>query len=166
MLRANLIAQHASSMIYVNTPTKRKSMIFDDNRNNYRTFFFSCWQKYREQKPLEPLEKQLVDIMLYHPEYHDLLTNPEVYLDRDYNSPSIGETNPFLHLGLHQALVEQLQTNRPKGITELFQHLVHKTGNTHQAEHQLMDVLMQFIYQNQNNASVTEQDYLNALAQL
>lgn len=141
-------------------------MIFDNNRTNYRTFFFSCWQKYREQKPLEPLEKQLIDIMLRHPEYHDLLTNPEIYLEKDFNNPIMGETNPFLHLGLHQALLEQLQTNRPLGIIEIFQRVVHKTGNAHQTEHQFMEVLMQFIYENQTQAATSEQDYLAALAKL
>jgi hypothetical protein len=37
-------------------------------------------------------------------------------LYRDFTRPGEGE-NPFLHMGLHLALREQIATDRPAGIT-------------------------------------------------
>ncbi len=55
--------------------------------------------------------------------------------------PELGETNPFLHLSLHLGLIEQLSTNLPKGIRELYQYAVSYYKNSHDAEHSLMTAL-------------------------
>ena len=72
------------------------------NIQDTRPFFFDTWEKHKRSKPLTPLEAQLIDVILSHPEYHALLDNPKLATDRTYFA-ELGETNPFLHMGLHLA---------------------------------------------------------------
>jgi len=134
-------------------------MIFSNQRQDIRLFFFETWRKYKNQLPLEPLEQQLIDIILQHPEYHYIFDNPEEFIDRDY-SPEFGETNPFLHLALHQAIQDQITTNRPTGITSTYQALVKKIGDTHTTEHKIMSILIEALYQAQKQGSFDERIYL------
>ena len=39
------------------------------------------------------------------------------------------QINPFLHISLHLAIIEQVQTNRPFGINEAYYKLVNKYNN-------------------------------------
>jgi hypothetical protein len=78
--------------------------------------------------------------MLMHPEYQHLFQNPEKAQDQDYFQ-TLGETNPFLHLGLHLTILEQLSLNQPQGITDLYQQSVLRFGEPHQAHHCLMNSL-------------------------
>jgi len=48
-----------------------------DNREESRRFFVQAWRKYRDDEPLEPLERVLAEIILRHPEYHAELDNAE-----------------------------------------------------------------------------------------
>ena len=41
--------------------------------------------------------------------------NPNTPLDRDY-TPEGGQANPFLHMGLHLGIREQVATDRPAGL--------------------------------------------------
>ena len=85
-------------------------MFFQD-RKKQREFLVNSWQKYTSNKPLDPLEEQLVSVIKIHPEYHDLIGN----IESEY-FPDQGEVNPFLHINLHLALRDQLSINQPKGI--------------------------------------------------
>jgi len=50
-----------------------------------------------------------------------------------------GDTeNPFLHMGLHLAVREQLSIDRPPGVREIQQALAARLGE-HDAEHVLME---------------------------
>ena len=76
-------------------------------------------------------------------------------------SPEKGETNPFLHMGLHLAIREQVATDRPPGIAALFNNLRDKTGDPHAAEHRALDCLAETLWEAQrNNALPAEQAYL------
>ena len=94
---------------------------------------------------MEPLEAQIADVITLHPEYHLALEQPEAALDRDY-SPESGQSNPFLHMGLHLAVRDQLATNRPAGIREAFESIVRKLGSEHDAEHQVIECLAEAIW--------------------
>jgi hypothetical protein len=59
-------------------------------------------------------------------------------LDKDFQT-EMGETNPFLHLSLHLVLLEQIQTNQPRGITKLFQQALERFLDVHEAEHCIMN---------------------------
>ena len=43
--------------------------MYTNDRDAYRHAFYTAWQKYQKKLALEPLEKQLVEIILLHPEY-------------------------------------------------------------------------------------------------
>ena len=138
-------------------------MLYTTERQHLREVFFRAWRNYREQKPLEEMERVIVNIALRHPEYHNVLDDPSRHEDRDY-LPESGQTNPFLHMALHIAIHEQLSTARPTGIREAYQALLRRFDDAHIAEHQMMDCLAQTLWQSQREQETpSETDYLACL---
>jgi hypothetical protein len=125
--------------------------MFSRDRHTYRQAFMAAWAKSQSGQPLEPLEAQIVGVLRLHPEYQPLFEDPEASLDRDW-SPGQWESNPFLHLGLHLAVLEQLTIDRPTGIRRLHRHLVSATGDVHEAEHRIMACLAKALWRVQNEA--------------
>lgn len=140
-------------------------MIFDNDRTKLRMPFFETWRKMQENEALEPLEQQLANIILQHSEYHAILANPAANLEKDY-WPELGETNPFLHMALHQAIYEQISTNRPQGITAVYKTLCEQSGDPHMTEHYMVETLTETLWKMQQGENVSEQDYLNKLRQI
>ena len=137
--------------------------MFSQDRNQLRQMFFHTWQKQRNGEPLEPLESLIAAIIEQHPEYHHLLSDKEANLDKDF-SVEMGQTNPFLHMAMHIAIQEQLGTQRPAGIVQLYQQLCHKAANPHDAEHQMMECLGEMMWHAQrNNQPPDENHYLTCL---
>jgi hypothetical protein len=140
--------------------------MFGQDRNQMRQVFLQAWRKHNENQDLEPLEELIVSILGQHPEYQPLLENEDKALARDY-LPESGETNPFLHMGMHIAIHEQLSTDRPAGIAALFQQLVMQAGEPHMAEHQVMDCLGEMLWRAQRDGRMPdEQGYLDCLRKL
>ena len=140
--------------------------MFSDNRTEIRGVFTRSWAKAGEGVPLEPLEALIVEVARQHPEYHALLGDPETALDRDY-LPEQGQTNPFLHMGMHISIREQVQSDRPAGITLLYGQLVARTGDPHEAEHRLMECLGQMLWEAQRRGTPPdERDYLTCARRL
>lgn len=138
--------------------------MFNPSRDQARQFLFDTWHKYQARQPLSALESMTLEIILRHPEYHALLNAPERYLERDY-LPEQGETNPFLHLGLHLAIAEQLSIDQPPGIAGNYQALLAKSGDPHLAQHQVMDCLGEMIWQAQRSRSAPDAAvYLDCLS--
>ena len=136
--------------------------MFSNNRDELRQFYFDSWRKFKNNTELTPLEQQIVAVIKEHPEYHELLENKEKVLSQDY-LPEMGDTNPFLHMGMHIGLQEQISTNRPNGIRELYYSLAVQLG-VHNAEHEMMDCLAEAIWTAQrNNAAPDDSAYLNCL---
>jgi hypothetical protein len=82
-------------------------------------------------------------------------------------SPGDGKTNPFLHMGLHLAIRDQLATNSPSGISQVFQNLTTKSSNPHDVEHRMLDCLAETLWEAQNqNAPPDEQKYLERLRKI
>lgn len=109
------------------------------DRNQTRRFFQQAWRKHLQYRPLEPLEKQLVTLISQHPEYHPLLENDDA-LEIDF-AADIG-SNPFLHLGLHLSLRDQIATDSPKGIQAIAHKLLARHHDTHEVEHKMMECLI------------------------
>src|SRR6188768_3590042 len=107
-----------------------ESMPFFDtqSRDQLRNVYIEAWRKRREGLPMEPLEMQVADVIELHPEYQAALTDPQRVLDGDY-SPEGGQSNPFLHMGLHLAVRDQLATDRPLGIRKAFAAVAKRTGD-------------------------------------
>jgi hypothetical protein len=139
-------------------------MIFGQNRQELRQMYVDAWQKSGNAEVLSPLEAQIAAVVQQHPEYQPMLD--QAALDSDFQ-PEGGQTNPFLHMGLHLAIREQVGTNRPAGITAIHQHLSQKTGDSHTAEHQMIDCLAESLWEAQGaNQPPDEQKYLERLQRL
>ncbi len=136
--------------------------MFSDNRDEYRKIFFAAWQKHKEKQPLQPLEAQLIDIILMHPEYQNILDDPASYHAKDF-----ADSNPFLHMSLHLGIREQVATHRPAGIGQIYQQLCEKYKDIHHAEHQMMEYLAKTLWESQQNGKMPgEAEYLEGLKKL
>jgi len=139
-------------------------MIFGQDRMQLRIMYAEAWRKQCERLPMSPLEAQIAAIIELHPEYHADITSDD--LDRDY-TPDGGQTNPFLHMGLHLGIREQVSTNRPPGIADILEVLRAKLGDAHAAEHQMIDCLAETLWEAQNqNRAPDESKYLERLRYL
>lgn len=141
-------------------------MIFNQNRKQSRERFVESWSKHLRGETLDPLEKQIVDVIDEHPEYHALLVADDEQLERDYNG-SDGQSNPYLHMGMHLALREQVGTNRPNGIAMITRTLLMKYQDGHTVEHMMMECLGEMLWNAQSNRTEPdEQAYLEKLKRL
>jgi hypothetical protein len=131
-------------------------MLFGQDRDQLRTFYCKAWESQRQGKPLQPLQAQIVSVIEKHPEYQAMLEKPEQALGREY-LPELGETNPFLHMSMHLAIREQLDTNRPAGIRDLYHRLLIKTPDNHELEHKLMECLAEMIWQAQKDGKAPDE---------
>ena len=139
-------------------------MIFGQDRNELRQMYFDAWRKSKTGALLSPLEAQIATVIEDHPEYQELMTEGKT--DASY-SPDGGRTNPFLHMGLHLATREQVATDRPPGIAALFNALLVKTGDAHDAEHKALECLAETLWEAQRaNAMPDENAYLERLRRL
>jgi hypothetical protein len=123
--------------------------MFNPSRDDVREMFFGAWRKYRQGAPLVGIESVALDVILQHPEYHEVLEAPQRYRSRDYTD----ETNPFLHLSLHLALEEQLSIDQPPGITHRFQVLVSKFRDRHEALHHAVECLAETLWRSQRDGA-------------
>ncbi len=135
------------------------------SRDEIRQIYINIWQKVQKQSLLEPMEATIADIIQLHPEYHKLLENEEGARSRDF-LPEQGETNPFLHMGMHITLREQASTDRPFGFRSIYQKLRNKLGE-HNAEHAMMECLAEALWQSQkDNLPFDDTAYLSKLRNL
>jgi Domain of unknown function (DUF1841) len=138
----------------------------DQDRSSLRRSYVEAWRKRRAGAPLEPLEHQIADVVELHPEYHPVLEQDAGALQRDY-SPESGESNPFLHMGMHLAIREQVATNRPAGISTIHAELSRRLGDAHEAEHRMIECLGEALWRAQRNGVPPDEGaYLEALRSL
>ena len=124
------------------------------DRDSLRRQWRDAWQRYRSGTLLEPLQASLVAVITAHPEYQPCM---------DSDSAS-GADAAFLHLGLHLALREQLATDRPSGIRVVRQALETRGLDAHAAEHRMMEVLADTLWEAQQARSAPdERTYLRDL---
>ena len=141
-------------------------MFAGQDRGQTREVFFRAWRAHREGHPLEGVEKLIVQVVLRHPEYHSLLEHPEPARERDY-FPESGQTNPFLHLGMHIAIEEQLSIDQPRGIRGYYQKILMRLPDEHAAQHHMMECLGEMLWQaNQQATAPQETVYLDCLKRL
>ncbi len=135
--------------------------MFPSDRTQLRKVFYDCWKLKKDGKPLDQLQQMVIGIIEQHPEYHNLLEQ-DAHLDRDFD-----ENNPFLHMSMHIALIEQISTNRPSGIREIYQPRTQANQSAHEAEHRMMECLSESIWQaQQTNTMPDEKTYLDCLKAL
>jgi hypothetical protein len=135
------------------------------SRDELRGMYRAAWRKFKQQQTLTPLDKQMVAIISEHPEYHVIVES--MASDLANYSPRSGQLNPWLHMGLHMAIREQVGTNRPHGIAEVHKKLSSRAGGSHEAEHRMLEVLAEELWAAQRSGKAPdEQVYLERLRSL
>ena len=134
------------------------------SRDEIRQVYLDVWQKMQSGAILEPMESIIADVIQLHPEYHGMLADPDSK-DQDF-TPEAGQTNPFLHMGMHIAIREQVSVDKPPGIKEKYESLQQKR-NIHQVEHNILECLGHGLWLSQrNNQPFDDEAYLNCISRL
>ena len=135
------------------------------SRDEVRQVYLDVWRKMKKKQLLEPMEALVADVIEAHPEYHPLLDSGIEIKQQEF-TPEQGQTNPFLHMGMHIALREQAGADRPAGIADLYQRLLRSRGQ-HEAEHAMMECLGQALWQAQRDGNLADENaYLECLKKL
>lgn len=133
-----------------------------EDRRQMRQQFLDVWQKRQQPESLSAFEHQILDVIRTHNEYESIMDDPDV-LDKDYET----DGNPFLHMSLHLGITEQLTTNRPAGIRDIYQSLLKKYDDDHIVQHLLMNVMAEVIWEAQTKQQVPDdKEYLAKLKKL
>ena len=82
-------------------------MIFGQDRTELRRLYFEAWKKHRDGAALSALEAQIAQVVEDHSEYQQAVADD---LERSFTVEA-GETNPFLHMGLHLGIRDQVAHN-------------------------------------------------------
>jgi hypothetical protein len=136
------------------------------SREELRRAYLDAWRRSRAGAVLSPLEAQIAAAIAEHPEYHAWLEGGEAALAEEFG-PERGRTNPFLHLGMHLAIREQVATDRPAGIRALHASLAMRSGDPLEAEHRMMEALGETLWEAQRaGRAPDEQAYLERLQRL
>ena len=130
-------------------------MLYGSDREGMRRAYVDAWSKSRAGQPLEPLERLLAEVAAEHPEHHALLDSPDA-LAREF-PPEAGRSNPFLHMGLHVAVREQLATDRPPGLRGLYAALLPRFADAHRLEHALMECLAETLWDAQRAGTAPDE---------
>jgi hypothetical protein len=126
------------------------------SRAELRQTYVDAWRKHRQGIPLMPLEAMLADIIARHPEYQAILETAGSALEVATDVSGAAE-NPFLHMGLHMAVSEQLDIDRPPGVRELHRRLAALQGDPHAAEHDLMEALAETLWEAQRSGHAPDE---------
>ena len=136
-----------------------------DQRDDLRRRYYEAWRRHQEQLPLDPLDAAIADVIALHPEYHALFETPDAL--HEAFTVERGQTNPFLHMGLHLGLREQLATRRPAGVEAVHARLVRRLGSVHEAEHAMIEVLATALWEAQRAGRAPDEAlYLERLQRL
>lgn len=124
-------------------------MSLHGSRDQLRQSFIDAWRKRRAGQLLSPLEAMIADVIELHPEFQVLMEDGAAAVAFEPSAAG-GGANPFLHLGLHLAVREQIAIDRPPGVRELHRRLQAANREAHDAEHRLMDALAQTLREAQD----------------
>jgi hypothetical protein len=138
--------------------------VFDSHsREQLRQTYADAWRKHLAHSPLTPLEAMITDVIGAHPEYQGIVSDTDAAVAFE-PSISSGAENPFLHMGLHLAVRDQVSIDRPPGVRELHRLLQARHGDLHRAEHALMEALSETLWQAQRTGRTPDEGYYLALA--
>ena len=138
--------------------------MFGQDIQELRKVYFDAWEKFNQNAILSSLEKIIAQVILAHSEYHDF------FLDRNNLNTTLTHsdgTPHFFHLGLHVALGEQLQADKPKGIKIIYNKLLNLYFDPLEVEHKMIHCLMAFLVESaQQPTQPNEKKYLAKLEKL
>jgi hypothetical protein len=137
---------------------------FDSHtRDELRRTYSDAWRKHLDHAPLTPLEAMITDVIGAHPEYQAMVADTDAALAYEPAGPG-GTENPFLHMGLHLAIRDQVSIDRPPGVRELHRLLQNRYRDLHRAEHALMEALGETLWQAQRAGGPPDEAHYLALA--
>jgi hypothetical protein len=129
--------------------------LFDgSNRDQLRQAYADAWRKHVAGVPITALEASIVDVVGVHPEYQALVGDAGAAKAFE---PRADGGNPFLHMGLHLAVREQVAIDRPPGVLDLHRRLQARYGDAHRAEHVLMDALAETLTEAQRSGRAPDE---------
>jgi hypothetical protein len=133
------------------------------SREQLRRSYVEAWTRHSSGAPLTPLQALIADVIGAHPEYQSIMRDADAAAVFE---PAAGDgaENPFLHMGLHIAIREQIAIDRPPGIRALHGQLQGRYGDIHGAEHHLMEALAQTLWQAQRDGRAPDESQYLALA--
>jgi len=138
--------------------------LFDaHSRDDLRRTYADAWRKHLAHSPLTPLEAMIVDVVGVHPEYQAIVSDAQAATAFEPSKTGDAE-NPFLHMGLHLAVREQVSVDRPPGVRRLHRELEARYGDLHRAEHILMEALGATLWQAQRAGKAPDEVQYLALA--
>jgi hypothetical protein len=141
-------------------------MFAGESREQLRRRYLEAWRKFSARQALEPLEAQIAAVIAEHPQYIGWLESGDAALLAQF-TPEGGRENPFLHLGLHLAIREQVATDRPGGIARVHRELTARSTDAHAAEHRMIEPLAETLWEAQRSgAPPDEAKYLERLQRL
>ena len=132
-------------------------------REQLRQAYTEAWRKRLAHAPLTPLEALIADVIELHPEYRPMVEDLGKALPFESSTAAAAE-NPFLHMGLHLAVREQVSIDRPPGVRELLRSLQARFGDLHGAEHVLMEALGEALWEAQRAGQPPDEGRYLALA--
>jgi hypothetical protein len=137
---------------------------FDSHtRDELRRTYSEAWRKHLDHAPLTPLEAMITDVIGAHPEYQAMVADADAALAYEPGAAG-GTENPFLHMGLHLAIRDQVSIDRPPGVRELHRLLQARYGDLHRAEHALMEALGETLWQAQRAGGPPDEAHYLTLA--
>lgn len=135
------------------------------SREQLRAHYVDAWRKACSNQPLIPMEALICAVIDLHPEYQPLLADEERAQGYQPDADQAAQ-NPFLHMGLHLAIREQVSIDRPPGIRTLAQRLEARFG-VHHWEHALMQALGETLWDAQRAGVAPDEElYLRRARQL
>ncbi|MGA2189907.1 MAG: DUF1841 family protein [Steroidobacteraceae bacterium] len=132
-------------------------------RDQLRQAYADAWRKQLSGLPLTPLEAMIADVIVLHPEYQAMVRNADAALGFEPNAAH-GAENPFLHMGLHLAVREQVSIDRPPGVLDLHRRLEARYGDRHRAEHAMMEALADTLWEARQSGRPPDETRYLALA--
>ena len=133
------------------------------DRSEIRRYFAATWRKHRQGETLSPLEHIIATTIDIHPEYHEFLSDEQTAISAEFGA---ADTNPFLHMGMHIAMQEQLGADHPAGIRDLYQKIANRLGDAHTAEHRMMECLGRVLHDAGPGAEPDQETYRECLRRL
>lgn len=130
------------------------------SRDQLRRTYSDAWRKHQDLAPMSVQEASIAAIIELHPEYQALIADAANALAFEPGAQT-GQQNPFLHMGLHLAIRDQLAVDRPPGVRTLHEQLQRSLGDAHAAEHALMEALGEVLWlANRDGRAPDEQQYM------
>ena len=120
--------------------------VLEELRKFNREHYHWIW-KIAQAGDLETLSEEdmhLGQIMLEHEEYHNQFEIADQLSDHEFDAET--ETDPFLHIVIHQIVENQLEARDPIEVYQFFNAMQKKKISRHDVIHSIGSILLSLIF--------------------